>query len=155
MVQEAKASGATILLGGELPSTPGFFYPVTVIANVTQASKCVQEEIFGPVVTLQKFVTDEEAVTMANGVKYGLAGSVWTTDVRRAMRMTAAIQAGTVWINDHMPLVSECPHGGFKQSGIGKDMSHYALEECTIVKHVMFETDGAVVKPWHCLVYTP
>jgi len=155
MVEEAKASGATILCGGTMPAGPGFFYPVTVITNVAPNARCVQEEIFGPVVVVLKFSTDEEAVALANGVKYGLAGSVWTNDVKRAMKMTQVIQAGTVWVNDHMPLVSECPHGGYKQSGIGKDMSHYALEECTVVKHVMFDMEGATVKPWHCLVYTP
>jgi len=151
-VEAARQQGIRVITGGELPDQPGYFYPPTILAEAPQNANCVQEEIFGPVVVVNRFGDEGEAIALANDTSYGLAASVWTTNVQQAMRVSAAIEAGTVWINDHLPLGSEMPHGGFKQSGIGKDLSNYALEEYTIVKHVMLDTTGAQRKPWHFTV---
>jgi len=107
------------------------------VAGAEQGSEIIQDEVFGPVVTVQRFSDDAQAIAWANDVRFGLAASVWTSDIGRAMRVAKAIQFGTVWINEHFTLASEMPHGGFKESGYGKDQSMYALEDYTVVKHVM------------------
>jgi 1-pyrroline dehydrogenase len=128
---------ATIVTGGESVGERGFFVKPTVVADVEQDAEIVQDEVFGPVVTVQRFSSDEEAIELANGVRYGLAASVFSRDVGRALQAARRLEFGTVWVNEHLfPLASEMPHGGFKESGYGKDMSLYSLEEYTRVKHV-------------------
>ncbi|MFN8562850.1 MAG: gamma-aminobutyraldehyde dehydrogenase [Anaerolineae bacterium] len=138
-VERARASGAKILTGGSIPAgmDKGYFYAPTVIADADQKSEIIQSEVFGPVLTISAFKDEADAVRLGNDVLYGLAASLWTKDIGRAMRISRDLEFGTVWINDHIPLTSETPHGGFKQSGFGKDLSAEAVGDYRITKHVM------------------
>lgn len=128
---------ATIIAGGHRVGDRGYYYAPTIISGLRQDDEMIQTEIFGPVITVQEFMTDDEALEKANGVQYALASSVWTADHRRSERFSRDLDFGCVWINTHIPLVAEMPHGGFKRSGYGKDLSVYGVEDYTRIKHVM------------------
>ncbi|WGW12013.1 gamma-aminobutyraldehyde dehydrogenase [Saxibacter everestensis] len=155
-IDRARAGGANIVTGGVIPEglpAEAAFYSPTLITGLAQDAEAVQDEIFGPVLTALPFDSDDEGLMLANDTPYGLAASAWTTDLARGMRASSDIQAGCVWINDHIPMLSEMPHGGYKASGFGKDMSSYSLEDYTNIKHVMIDRVGQPDKDWHGTVF--
>lgn len=156
-VERALSNGANILIGGNRPRIvgfeKGFFFEPTVIAEERNDAEIMQQEVFGPVVVISRFKTEQEALEKANDVVFGLASSVWTSDIYKAMRASKVLQFGTVWINDHLPLTSEMPHGGYKESGIGKDMSMYSFDEYTQIKHIMIDLSGETKKSWHYTIF--
>jgi betaine-aldehyde dehydrogenase len=155
-VARAVDAGAKVVRGGEVPGgdlAAGSYYPPTLVVGAAQDSEIVQEELFGPVLVVLPFDTDDEGLALANDVPFGLAASAWTTNTFRAQRASREIAAGCVWINDHIPIVSEMPHGGYKASGFGKDMSLYSFEEYTNIKHVSSDITGDVRKDWHRTIF--
>jgi len=147
---------ARVVRGGSIPAgglAGGCFYSPTVITGAAQDSEIVQDEVFGPVLVVLPFDDDDAAIRLANDTRFGLAASAWTTDMVRALRASREIQAGCVWINDHIPIVSEMPHGGYKKSGFGRDMSMYSLEEYTQIKHVSMDITGTARKEWHRTIF--
>ena len=146
-------TGRKVVTGGAVPDGPGAFYPPTLLADVDERSEAYRDEIFGPVLTVRAHDGDDDALRQANDTEYGLAASAWTRDVYRAQRASREIKAGCVWINDHIPIISEMPHGGVGASGFGKDMSDYSLEEYLTIKHVMSDITGVAEKPWHRTVF--
>jgi betaine-aldehyde dehydrogenase len=155
-VDRARAAGARIVTGGRIPGgelSRGAFYEPTLVTDAPQQSEIVQDEIFGPVLVVLPFDSDDEGLALANDTPFGLAASAWSTDVFRCLRASREIQAGCVWINDHIPIISDMPHGGYKASGFGKDMSQYSFDEYTNVKHVSLDITGDARKDWHRTVF--
>jgi betaine-aldehyde dehydrogenase len=131
----------------------GAYYEPTVVIDAHQRSEIVQDEVFGPVLVVLPFDSDDQAIDLANDTPFGLAASAWTRDVYRSLRASREIRAGCVWINDHIPIISEMPHGGYKASGFGKDMSAYSFEDYTNIKHVMYDGTAIARKDWHRTIF--
>jgi betaine-aldehyde dehydrogenase len=155
-VERARVAGAKIVCGGAVPGgvlARGAYYEPTLVVDAHQRSEIVQDEVFGPVLVVLPFDSDDQGIELANDTPFGLAASAWTRDVYRSLRASREIRAGCVWINDHIPIISEMPHGGYKASGFGKDMSAYSFEDYTNIKHVMYDGTAVARKDWHRTVF--
>ena len=155
-VERARDAGAKVVRGGVVPGgalARGAYYEPTLVVDAHQRSEIVQDEVFGPVLVVLPFDSDDQGLELANDTPFGLAASAWTRDVYRSLRASREIRAGCVWINDHIPIISEMPHGGYKASGFGKDMSAYSFEDYTNIKHVMYDGTAIARKDWHRTIF--